>query len=206
MQKIFSQEIRFKQDDGSDFPDWILVKMSKLMSERNDQAPQSVDYPLMAFMAYKGVAPKGDRYDRSFLVKDEKGKKYKKTELGDFIYSSNNLETGSIGMNSFGRASISPVYSIFRIHSDHDFTFMSVLLSRPEFIYKMVQYRQGVVYGQWRIHERDFLNIEQEIPSLSEQKKIAFFLSAIDSKIQKTSAQVEQMETFKKGLLQQMFV
>lgn len=50
----------------------------------------------MSFVAYHGVVPKGERYDRSALVLTD-SKKYKKTELGDFIYSSNNLETGSIG-------------------------------------------------------------------------------------------------------------
>ena len=68
----------------------------------------------MAFIANQGVAPKGERYDRSALVHDETGKKYKKTEFGDFIYSSNNLETGSIGLNKYGNACISPVYSIFK--------------------------------------------------------------------------------------------
>ena len=59
-----------------------------MLQERNEQAPMSADYPLMAFIANQGVAPKGERYDRSALVNDETGKKYKKTELGDFIYSS----------------------------------------------------------------------------------------------------------------------
>jgi type I restriction enzyme S subunit len=45
-----------------------------------------------------------------------------------------------------------------------------------------------------------------KLPSLPEQETIASFLSAIDAKIQNTSSQIEQMETFKKGLLQQMFV
>ena len=40
----------------------------------------------MAFIANEGVAPKGDRYDRSSLVNDTEGKLYKKTEYGDFIY------------------------------------------------------------------------------------------------------------------------
>ena len=41
------------------------------------------------FIANEGVAPKGDRYDRSFLVNDNENKAYKRTEFGDFIYSSN---------------------------------------------------------------------------------------------------------------------
>lgn len=206
MQKIFSREIRFNDEDGKEFPEWGEKKIKEIMDERNSQAPKSVNYPLMAFIAKKGVTPKGDRYNREFLVNDQENKKYKKTEYGDFIYSSNNLETGSIGLNKYGSATISPVYSIFKINELADFRFLSDYLSRKEFIYKMTTYRQGVVYGQWRIHESDFLQIKEYIPSVSEQKKIASFLSAIDEKIDKNEDQIRKMELWKKGLLQQMFI
>jgi len=71
--------------------DWEQRKVSDLLQERNEQASMSEEYPLMAFIANQGVAPKGERYDRSALVNDEAGKKYKRTKFGDFIYSSNNL-------------------------------------------------------------------------------------------------------------------
>ena len=93
---------------------WEQRKVGELLIERNEQAPKSEEYPLMAFIANEGVAPKGERYDRSSLVTDTENKLYKKTECGDFIYSSNNLETGSIGLNKYGKACISPVYSIFQ--------------------------------------------------------------------------------------------
>jgi len=70
----------------------------------------------------------------------------------------------------------------------------------------MTSYRQGVVYGQWRIHESDFLKIEEMIPCIEEQTKIANFLSAIDDKITHTQNQIEKAEVWKKGLMQQMFV
>ncbi len=205
MQKIFAQEIRFKDDNGKEFPKWEKKRLGSILSERNIQVPKSDKYPLMAFVAYKGVAHKGERYNREFLVNDGDNKKYKQTEYGDFIYSSNNLETGSIGLNSFGCASISPVYSIFQIEDSCNPQFLGCYLVRKSFIKKMTSYRQGVVYGQWRIHESDFLKIEERIPSTAEQTKIANFLSAIDDKINHTQKQIEKVEDWKKGLMQRMF-
>ena len=66
---------------------WGQRKVGDLLIERNQQAPMSDEYPLMAFIANEGVAPKGERYDRSSLVTDTVNKLYKKTEKGDFTYS-----------------------------------------------------------------------------------------------------------------------
>lgn len=206
VQKIFSLEIRLKDKDGKDFPDWENKRLSSFLMERNETYPKNDKYPLMAFVAYKGVAPKGDRYNREFLVNDSDNKKYKRTEYGDFIYSSNNLETGSIGTNRYGAATISPVYSIFKIKESCDYRFISSLLVRKSFINKILRYRQGVVYGQWRIHESDFLRIEEKIPCVKEQQKIAELMTSIDKIIELKQDQISEVENWKKGLLQQMFV
>ena len=162
---------------------WEQRKVADILVERNEQAPKSVEYPLMAFIANEGVAPKGDRYDRSSLVNDTEGKLYKKTEYGDFIYSSNNLETGSIGLNKYGNASISPVYSIFHPTELADSNFIGRRLVRKDFIQEMVKWRQGVIYGQWRIHESDFLKIEIPVPTVEEQRLIGALLDSLDNLI-----------------------
>ena len=154
-----------------------------MLIERNQQAPMSDEYPLMAFIANEGVAPKGERYDRSALVTDTVNKLYKKTEKGDFIYSSNNLETGSIGLNKYGKACISPVYSIFEPTGIADSDFLGRRLVRKDFINTMVKWRHGVIYGQWRIHESDFLKIEIAVPSVEEQRKIGTYLDQLDNLI-----------------------
>ncbi|MFR0787838.1 MAG: restriction endonuclease subunit S [Vescimonas sp.] len=159
---------------------WEQRKVGDLLIERNQQAPMSDEYPLMAFIANEGVAPKGERYDRSALVTDTVNKLYKKTEKGDFIYSSNNLETGSIGLNKYGKACISPVYSIFEPTGIADSDFLGRRLVRKDFINAMVKWRQGVIYGQWRIHESDFLKIEITVPSVEEQRKIGTYLDKLD--------------------------
>ena len=162
---------------------WEQRKVGDLLIERNQQAPMSDEYPLMAFIANEGVAPKGERYDRSALVTDTVNKLYKKTEKGDFIYSSNNLETGSIGLNKYGKACISPIYSIFEPTGIADSDFLGRRLVRKDFINAMVKWRQGVIYGQWRIHESDFLKIEIPVPSVEEQRKIGAYLDQLDNLI-----------------------
>ena len=189
-----------------DFSDnWEQHKVGELLIERNEQAPQSEEYPLMAFVANKGIAAKGERYDRSALVKDTKGKLYKKTELDDFIYSSNNLESGSIGLNKYGKASISPVYSIFKSSNIADLDFIGRRFIRKDFINNMIRWRQGVIYGQWRIHESDFLKIKVLIPSIDEQRKIGEYFSKLDSLITFYQRKLEQQKQLKQYFLQNMF-
>lgn len=47
----------------------------------------------------------------------------------------------------------------------------------------MIKWRQGVVYGQWRIHESDFLKINIAVPTHEEQNKIGEFFKELDSNI-----------------------
>lgn len=194
-------EIRFP---GFTAP-WEQRKVGELLEERDVKAPKSLEYPLMAFIANEGVAPKGDRYDRSALVNDTENKPYKQTELGDFIYSSNNLETGSIGLNKYGKASISPVYSIFYSTGLADSDFLGRRFVRKDFINEMVKWRQGVIYGQWRIHESDFVKIEVAVPCVEEQRKIGRLLDNIDNLItlhqQKRDKLVAQRKAMQQYLL-----
>ena len=208
LEKMFPQngsnvpEIRFKGFTEA----WEQRKVGDLLIERNQQAPMSDEYPLMAFIANEGVAPKGDRYDRSALVTDTANKLYKKTEIGDFIYSSNNLETGSIGLNKYGKACISPVYSIFEPTGIADSDFLGRRLVRKDFINAMVKWRQGVIYGQWRIHESDFLKIEIPVPSVVEQRKIGAYLDQLDRLITLHQRELEKLKNLKKACLEKMFV
>jgi type I restriction enzyme S subunit len=207
LQQMFPQNgekvprVRFANFDEN----WEQRKIGELLTERNEQIPENEEYPLMSFVQEIGVIPKGERYDRSFLVKDN-NKKYKKTELGDFIYSSNNLETGSIGFNRTGKAVISPVYSIFESKTEHESKFIGVLSVKKDFINKMLHYRQGVVYGQWRIHENDFLNIQIFVPNKNEQEKIVEFFNLVNHSIEIQQSKLEKLKKIKHTFLQKMFI
>ena len=194
-------EIRFPEFSDA----WKQRKVGDLLVERREMVTEDNEYPLMAFIANEGVAPKGDRFDRSALVKNADSKKYKRTKYGDFIYSSNNLESGSIGLNKYGKASISPVYSIFYPTNLADSDFIGRYFLRKDFIGQMIRWRQGVVYGQWKIPEADFLNIDIYIPSKDEQEKIGQILDKVDNTITLQQRKLNSLQKLKKGLLQKMF-
>ncbi len=152
----------------------------------------------MAFTAEGGVEPKGERYDRSYLVKSDK-KLYKRTEYNDFIYSSNNLDVGSIGLNKYGTAVISDVYEIFYTKKDTSPTFVSELIQRPHILSEVLKYRQGCLYGQYRIYAEDFLKVSVYAPSINEQTKISAFLDSLDKKIAAQHRLVEALKKYKRG-------
>ena len=182
---------------GFDEP-WIVRKLSDILSQRIEKQVPSKDAPLMAFTAEGGVEPKGERYDRSYLVKSE-DKLYKRTEYNDFIYSSNNLDVGSIGLNKYGTAVISDVYEIFSVKSDCLPTFVSELIQRPQNLAKILKYRQGCLYGQYRIYAEDFLSVSVFVPAKQEQNEIAQFLDSIDKRIAHQHSLIEALKKYKRG-------
>ena len=208
LQSMFPQEgettprVRFKGFEG----EWEKVAVSTLLEERREFEIMSDEYPLKAFIAYVGVSEKGERYDRSSLVNDVENKVYKKTDLGDFIYSSNNLETGSIGLNKYGKATISPVYSIFKCTEKSYSGYIGCAFTCKDFINKMVKWRQGVMYGQWRIHESDFLKIDIFVPSFDEQRCIGNYFTNLDRQITLQTQRLEKLKQIKAACLDNMFV
>ena len=186
---------------------WKQRKLSSILIERKDLSTESKEFPLSSFIQEKGVVPKSQRYDRSFLVKDS-SKKYKVTKFGDFIYSSNNLDTGSIGLNSYGNAVISPVYSVFSSKNLNvlETNFVNLLFQQNFYKNKMLRFRQGVMYGQLKIKEDDFLKIRVNVPSQTEIKNITNLFSKIELYATLLENKKKQLVQIKSILLNTMFI
>lgn len=204
IQKLFSQEVRFKADDGSDFPEWEEKKLKNILKEYKEYSAKDGSYEHVS-LTKEGVVPKSERYERDFLVKDV-DKKYRITHLGDICYNPANLKFGVICRNKYGDGIFSPIYVTFKVCKDMLPEFVEMLVTRRDFIEYALKYQQGTVYERMSVNPDDLLSINVMVPCMAEQKKIADCLVSFDEVIEKQNATLVAWEELKKGLLQQMFV
>ncbi|HDK8262626.1 MULTISPECIES: restriction endonuclease subunit S [unclassified Mammaliicoccus] len=204
MQKIFSQELRFKDKNGNEYPKWEVIKLKDILSERKEYASKIGNYP-HATLSTSGISLKSDRYNRDFLVKD-KNKKYKVTIMNDICYNPANLKFGVITRNHIGSVIFSPIYITFEVNNAHSPLFIELLVTRNDFINRVRKYEEGTVYERMAVKPEDFLNYETKIPCLEEQEKIGDFFSKLDKVINKQRQKIDELKLRKQGLLQKMFV
>jgi type I restriction enzyme S subunit len=210
MQKLFSQEIRFKDKNGCNFPDWINTKLGNVF-ERVTQKNKEDNQNVLTISAQRGLINQQKYFNKSVSAKDVTG--YYLLQKGDFAYNksySKGYPMGAIKrLNNYDEGVVSTLYICFKSHDEqHDAFweqyFEAGLLNRE--ISKIAQ--EGARnHGLLNVSVVEFFrDITVHAPSEKEQVRLAEFLGALDKKLELVSQQIEQTQTFKKGLLQQMFV
>ncbi|MBF0430112.1 MAG: restriction endonuclease subunit S [Fibrobacteria bacterium] len=205
MQKLFSQEIRFKDENGNDYPDWFKVSFLSLGEIIGGGTPDST------------VKKFWNGNINWFTPTEIKSKhaissKRKISKLGLQNSSATLLPSGTILFTS--RATIADISFatqecttnqgfqslIVNNKNDSHFIYHMILFNKKEFLRKS----QGSTFLE--ISKTEIKKIKLFIPSKLEQEKIGIFLDHIDDKIESVRNQKQQTQSFKKGLLQQMFV
>lgn len=195
--------IRFKKNDGTEYPQWEEKRLGAVLKERNQKNCKDGTYEHVS-LTKEGVIPKTDRYNRDFLVRNE-DKEYKITKLNDICYNPANLKFGVICRNKYGNGIFSPIYITFEIDNAVNPVYMEYFLTRADFINYALKYQQGTVYERMAVSPTDLLSINIKLPSIEEQQKIADFLSTVDHKIDKQKSIVADYEELKKGTMQKIF-
>ncbi|WP_299768210.1 restriction endonuclease subunit S [uncultured Dokdonia sp.] len=202
MQQLFSQVLRFKDDDGNDFPDWKEVKGNMLFKSVSDKNHSS-DLPILAITQDQGAIPR-EMINYKMIVTEKSVASYKVVQVGDFIISLRSFQGGIEYSNYKGICS--PAYNILRpVSEEINKDFYKRYLKTDKYIRQLQSKLEGIRDGKM-ISFKYFSEIKLPFPSLKEQQKIATYLSAIDTKIESVATQISKTETFKKGLLQQLFV
>ena len=203
MQKLFSQEVRFKADDGSEFPDWKEKPFGDVVSEFKIKT-KTEDEDVLLSCAINGV------FLNSELFGHQRGQSnigYLKIKRGTLILSAQNLHLGNANVNMrFDHGIISPAYKTYNIVGcSIEYMNQWVKWDRTkQFFYNATtvgasECRRNVDWDM--LYSQKF-----NLPCLAEQQKIADCLSALDDVIKKQKATLAAWKEMKKGLLQQMFV
>ncbi len=201
MQKIFSQELRFKDDDGSKFPDWEKKRGDKLFKSISNRNHNS-DLPVLAISQEHGAIPR-ELINYQISVTDKSIDSYKIVDIGDFIISLRSFQGGIEYSNYKGICS--PAYIVLQNSAPINNLFYKSYFKTEYYIQRLCEKLEGIRDGKM-ISYKYFSEIEIPYPSLPEQTKIANFLSAIDTKIDAVVQQLNKAKNFKKALLQQMLL
>lgn len=208
MQALFSQSLRFKTDDGSEFPDWKETELSKLAKFEKGRGISKSD------ISENGTAPcirYGELYTTYGNVIEEVISMTDYPPNNPIMSSGNDVIIPSSGETAEDIATASAVLvknvilggDLNVIRTEENAHFLAALLSNKYRI-ELAKLAQGnsVVH----LYSKDMKGLRIEIPSLPEQQKIADALSAIDTKIDALTGRLEATREFKRGLLQKMFV
>ena len=205
MHKLFNQELRFKDANGNDYPEWEEKKLGELLEEYNEKTTTNNQYPILSSTA-GGIYLQSEYFNKQTASENNIG--YKIIPKGYFTYRSMS-DTGNFTFNIQERINfgiVSPAYPVFSTKLEKcNKKFLFFYLNNSDFIKEqiLVLKEGGTRYA---LSYSKFIKLFSKLPCLEEQQKIADFLSSIDTKIEKISDELENLKEFKKGLLQQMFV
>ena len=208
MGKIFKQEIRFKNDDGSEFEEWKEKKLKELAIRSTTKNKDSSINNVLTNSATFGIINQTDYFDKG-IANQNNLEGYYVVKTNDFIYNpriSNHAPVGPMKRNKLSVGIMSPLYTVFRFKKIN-LDFIEYYFNSPlwhKYMYHIANY--GARHDRMNITNNDFLKMPINIPQKQEQTKIANFLSLLDKKIDSTKEQLSKTKEFKKGLLQNMFV
>ena len=210
MQKLFSQQIRFKADDGSEFGEWNKVLLGDCVDILTNglSLDQNMNGNGFKVTRIETISNFNIDLSRVGYVDTQSDISSYRLVIGDILFSNIN-SIAHIGKVVY----IDKDYDIYhgmnllriQFKKNLDKKFMFYELSQKTFKQHFESIANKAV-NQASINQTALKKTELCAPCLEEQIKIANFLSAIDQKIEVVAEQIEQAKTWKKGLLQQMFI
>jgi len=185
MQKIFSQQIRFKRDDGGEFEDWEEKRLEILAKSIRSGKTKPNEKGNFNVYGSTGIIGKNEEY----------------THHGEYILVAR--VGANAGLTNLVDDKFSVTDNTLIISTRHE-----LVVTKFIFIFLQQYNLNRLVFGSGQplITGKQLKSLKIKLPPKMEQQKIANFLTSLDQKITQTTQQIEAMKRFKKGLLQGMFV
>ncbi|MFA9191611.1 restriction endonuclease subunit S [Flavobacterium sp. FZUC8N2.13] len=207
MQQLFSGKLRFKDENGKDYPDWEEKKLGDVCDVRDGthDSPKYVDkgFP---FITSKNLMKNGsiDFENISFINEMDYNKinQRSKVNINDILFGM----IGTIGNPVLVKSEGFAIKNVALIKEKKDLLNLFLIHFLKGDSINQQFFEQNTGGTQKFLSLSVIRNLIAIVPSLPEQQKIANFLSGIDGKIAQVNGELVKTQEYKKGLLQQMFV
>ena len=207
MQKIFSRKIRFKDDEGEEFPEWEEKKLGDI-ADIYDGTHQTPNY-VSSGIPFVSVENIKDLYKTEKYIELDAFKREFK------IYPQKNdilmTRIGDIGTPCIVEKNDKIAYyvslALIKIHKNNKVisNFLLQYIKNSKFQSELWKRTLHIAFPK-KINKCEISKCLIYLPCIKEQQKIADFLSSFDEKISIEKETLEHLKQLKKGLLQQMFV
>ena len=219
MQKLFSQEVRFKADDGSDFPDWeertfadVFIKLRNNTLSRdclNAESGQARNIHYGDVLVKYGFIVDIQNNQVPFVNSGVECKRWDRLKDGDIVIA-DTAEDDSVGKavevtNIGSEVVYSGLHTIAcRPRESFARNYLGYYMNSDAYHDQLRPYMQGIKVTS--VSKGNIALTRMSVPSLPEQRKIADCLTSLDDVIAKAKDELDAWRELKKGLLQQMFV
>ena len=191
--------LRFPEFTG----EWEKCKLEDITINFNLRNKDRINYPMYSVTNNRGFVPQSEQFeDREMIGEDIKA--YKIIHKNDFAYNPARINVGSIAKyNGDNPCMISSLYVCFKACNRVDSDWLMQLLKTP----RMNFYYNTNGEGGVRVYlfYPNFSRISTSLPIITEQKKIAKFLSLLDERIATQNKIIEDLKKLKSAIVEMLF-
>ncbi|HHW7941112.1 TPA: restriction endonuclease subunit S [Staphylococcus aureus] len=210
MQKIFSQELRFKDENGNDYSDWEEKQLGEVADRVIRKNKNFESKKPLTISGQLGLIDQTEYFSKSVSSKNLEN--YTLIKNGEFAYNksySNGYPLGAIKrLTRYDSGVLSSLYICFSIKSEMSKDFMEAYFDSTHWYREVsgIAVEGARNHGLLNISVNDFFTILIKYPSLEEQRKIGDFFIKLDRQIELEEQKLELLQQRKKALLKSMLI
>lgn len=197
------EKLRFKDDNGNDYPEWEEKKLGDvgLILNGLTYSPDDISEEGVLVLRSSNVKDRRLVFENNVYVKSEK---FTPAKESDILICVRNGSKDLIGKNAIiDKKTEGLAFGAFMtIYRSKFNKFLFHWFDTDEYK-KAVNLNLGATINS--INGADLKKFKIPFPCLEEQQKIADFLSSVDEKIEKLEQELKQLKEYKKGVMQQLF-
>lgn len=186
-------------------PPWDCPPLRKLAQRITRRNTRGADLRTLTNSAEHGVIDQREYFDRDIATNTDN---YFIVETGDYVYNpriSSYAPVGPISKNQIGTGVMSPIYTVFRFHSDANDFFAQYFKSTRWHGYLRRVSNSGARHDRMAVTTNDLMQMPIPNPTLPEQYKVADCLDSLDDLIAAQGQKLFALRQHKQGLIQQLF-